>query len=490
MRLYFHYCPATRTREDRLARPRPLARLLAAFAALLVWAPPALPADKAVPASKQQVELSFAPLVKKAAPAVVNIYTRKVVKQRRSIFTDDPFFQRFFGRGLFPEGPMRERIENALGSGVLVAPDGLIVTNHHVIDGADEITVVLTDRREFEAIVVADDERTDLTMLRIKPGGGPLPYLELKDSDELEVGDIVLAIGNPFGVGQTVTSGIVSATARTNVGITDFSFFIQTDAAINVGNSGGALVTMDGRLAGVNTAIFSRSGGSHGIGFAVPANMVGKMVMAAVEGGPVMRPWLGVAGQAVTSDIAGSVGLDRPLGVMVTRVHPTSPAAVAGVKVGDVVTRVNGREILDDSALQYRVATLNAGDAVDLTLWRGGQASETQVTLSRPPEEPARQITPLDGPHPLTGTTVGNLSPAFNEELNRDSFDTGVVLLEIANGSPARRFRLRPGDVIEGVNGRVVETVDHLLAMLANPSAGWVLNIRRGDKMFALRIRG
>ena len=255
-------------------------------------------AGKALPTSRGEVELSFAPLVKTAAPAVVNIYTRKVVRTRRlAPLFDDPFFRRFFGDKFgFGNGRPRQRIQNSLGSGVIVAGEGIVVTNRHVIEGADQITVVLADRREFDATIVGSDDRTDLAVLRIDAGVDSLPSLDLRDSDTLEVGDLVLAIGNPFGVGQTVTSGIVSALARTQVGISDLNFFIQTDAAINPGNSGGALVTMDGKLAGINSAIFSKSGGSHGIGFAIPANMVRSVVAGLAEGRRLVRPWLGAWG--------------------------------------------------------------------------------------------------------------------------------------------------------------------------------------------------
>ncbi|MBT3702547.1 MAG: trypsin-like serine protease, partial [Alphaproteobacteria bacterium] len=303
--------------------------------------------DRVLPDSRQQVQLSFAPLVKRVRPAVVNIYTRKVVKKSfRSPFFNDPFFKRFFGEK-FALGAPRERIQNSLGSGVIVRADGLVVTNHHVIKGADEITVALADRREFAAEIVVKDERTDLAVLRIDPRGEVLSHLELIDSDNLEVGDLVLAIGNPFGVGQTVTSGIVSALARTQVGVADFASFIQTDAAINPGNSGGALVTMGGKLAGVNTAIFSRSGGSNGIGFAIPANMVRSVIDGAVSGGEIVRPWLGASGQAVTRDIAQAQGLDRPGGVLINSLFKGGPAQNAGLKVGDIVTAVDDHEIFD-----------------------------------------------------------------------------------------------------------------------------------------------
>src|SRR5215469_265713 len=277
------------------------------------------------PRSREAIRLSFAPIVKQAAPAVVNVFSRRVVRTSASPFADDPFFRRFFG-DRSPFGIPQERVQNSLGSGVVIDPDGIIVTNHHVIQEGQEITVVLSDRREFEAKVLRSDERTDLAVLKIDPKGERLPTLEIGDSDALQVGDLVLAIGNPFGVGQTVTSGIVSAVARTNIGISDYRFFIQTDAAINPGNSGGALVSMDGRLVGINTAIFARDGGgSIGIGFAIPANMV-RSVIANLNGDKIVRPWFGASGQNVTADIANSLGLPHPTGVLLADVYPGSPA--------------------------------------------------------------------------------------------------------------------------------------------------------------------
>ena len=285
--------------------------------------------QRVVPESQVAIKQSFAPVVKRAAPAVVNVYVRHRVEQMVSPFSDDPFFSRLFGENF---GIPRERIQNSLGSGVLVSPEGVVVTNNHVIQGSGEaeITVALADGREFPAKLIIKDEQTDLAVLRLDAKGVQFPSIEFNDSDSLEVGDLVLAIGDPFGVGQTVTSGIVSALARTQVGISDYQFFIQTDAAINPGNSGGALVDMDGRLVGINTAIFSKSGGSLGIGFAIPSNMVRLVVEAALKGGKVQRPWLGASLQPVTSDIADSLGLDRPSGALVKDLHPNGPAVRAG----------------------------------------------------------------------------------------------------------------------------------------------------------------
>src|SRR3954469_3203688 len=337
---------------------------------LLGFADPGFAQQRALPESRQQITLSFAPLVKQTAPAVVNIYTRRVVQQRVSPLFDDPFFQRFFGQSS-PLGMPRERVERSLGSGVIVASDGLIVTNDHVVKDSDQITVVLADRREFEARLVSTDSKTDLAILRITPPDSEkLPFLALHDSDDLEVGDLVLAIGNPFGVGQTVTSGIVSALARTAVGVSDFNFFIQTDAAINPGNSGGALVSMDGRLVGINSAIYSRSGGSIGIGFAIPANMVASFLAAELKGGHLDRPWIGVSGQGVSADMAEALGLDHPTGIIVDDIYPGSPAAQAGLKRGEVITAINGKSVKDAGSLRFRLATLDFGNTAILSVLR------------------------------------------------------------------------------------------------------------------------
>jgi Do/DeqQ family serine protease len=446
--------------------------------------------ERTLPASRQQMQLSFAPLVKRARPAVVNIYTRTVVqKSFRSPFFNDPFFKRFFGEN-FQLGTPRERIQNSLGSGVIVSADGLVVTNHHVIKGADEITVALADRREFAAEIVLKDERTDLAILRINPEGEKLSRLELIDSDDLEVGDLVLAIGNPFGVGQTVTSGIVSALARTQVGVADFASFIQTDAAINPGNSGGALVTMEGKLAGVNTAIFSRSGGSNGIGFAIPANMVRSVIDGALSGKGIVRPWLGASGQAVTRDIAQAQGLDRPGGVLINSLFEEGPADDAGLKVGDIITAVDGHEIFDPKGLRFRIATRPVGGTAKIAVLRRGKSRNLTVALNAAPEIPERNVTTLQGRHILAGATIGNLSPAFSEELGLDNQVQGVIILQTAQNSPAQRLRLRPGDVLMRINRHLVLMVEDVPKIMSKPAEGWYLTIKRDGQVVQVRVRG
>jgi serine protease Do len=445
-------------------------------------------AEDAVPTSPQQINLTFAPVVKMVAPAVVNIYTQKVVKQPAlSPFFDDPFFKQFFG-DQFNFGRARERIQNALGSGVIVAADGLVVTNNHVIEGADEIRVVLNDGREFEAKLIAQEEQMDLALLRVETRGARLPVLAFRDSDDLEVGDLVLAIGNPFGVGQTVTSGIVSGLARTRTGINDFGFFIQTDAAINPGNSGGALVTTDGRLVGINTAIFSQSGGSIGIGFAIPSNIVRAVVEAEAHGGKLVRPWLGVTGEVLTAEIAESLGFEKPGGVVVKELFPGGPADEAGMQPGDVLLAINGRDVLDPQGMAFRLATLRIGDEATVTVVRKGRQLELPVELTPAPREPAPDETWLEGDQPLTGTQVANLSPALGEELSVSGWK-GVVIIGMKHGSFARNLGLRPGDLIARINGVEIESVDQLRKLLATDHDEWELTVARDGRVKTVTVR-
>ena len=461
--------------------------LLVVFALAL----PAAAQSVRVPQSRAEMQLSFAPLVRKAAPAVVNVYTRRVVQtQRISPLFNDPFFRRFFGDQFVPGGGTRSRVQNSLGSGVIVQADGLIVTNHHVIDKADEITVVLHDRREFDAEVVLSDEKTDLAVLRIRSGRERLPFLELRDSDSLEVGDLVLAIGNPFGVGQTVTSGIVSALARTANGINDFGFFIQTDAAINPGNSGGALVGLDGRLAGINTAIYSRSGGSSGIGFAIPSNMVAAVVASAISDGKVIRPWLGATGQTVDADIARSLDLRIPSGVLVNSVHRGGPADRAGLTVGDVIVAVNGKEVPDVNALRFRIATLKTGGTAKIEVMRRITRLSLSVPLQAAPEIPPRDVSVIAGQTPYAGAEVANLSPALADELGLDTEEKGVIVLRVQRGAPANRIGLQPGDVLVRLNGRPIDTVATLKSLVTRAPPPWRIEVKRGGRVLQIVIRG
>jgi len=458
--------------------------VLAALGCVLVLAAaPALSQIREVPGNRDQVMLSFAPVVKKAAPAVVNIFAKRKVEERQvSSLLDDPFFRRFFGDG-FGDQQRREREQSSLGSGVIVAAEGFIVTNEHVIKGATEIKVVLADRREFEAELVLTDERTDLAVLHIDPGGEDLPILEMRNSDDVEVGDLVLALGNPFGVGQTVTSGIVSALARTQVGITDFSFFIQTDAAINPGNSGGALVTMDGRLIGINTAIYSRSGGSVGIGFAIPANMVRTVVDSARSGTALVRAWAGVAGQDLTSELAEGLRLDRPGGVVISDVYQGGPADRAGIGPGDVIVTVNDQPVNDLQSLRYRVATGALGESLNVGVVHNGRMVTRALPLEPPPESPPRNELRLLGHHPLGGAFVASLSPALAEELDMPDSWSGVVITRVQRGTPADRVGFRPRDIILSLNGQNFRNSGELAETLDRVIGRWQFVFRRDGKV-------
>jgi Do/DeqQ family serine protease len=462
--------------------------LAAIFAMLLLLSPLPLCAEEIVPSSAAEVQLSFAPVVKRTAPAVVNVYAKRITVSRGNGLFEDPFFRRFFGDdGSF--GRPRERVQNSLGSGVIVDPEGLIVTNHHVIANGTDITVVLADRREFEAKVLLKDERTDLAVLKIDVPDEELPALSLGDSEALEVGDLVLAIGNPFGVGQTVTSGIVSALARTSVGVSDYQFFIQTDAAINPGNSGGALVNARGELIGINTAIFSRGGGSIGIGFAIPANMVKTVVATAESGGEaIRRPWIGADVQNVTADIAASLGMARPEGALIVSLHPESPLAAAGLKRGDIILAVEGKPVESAQELGYRVATTAIGAATIVEYQRKGERRETKVTMIAAPETVARATTLIEGNNPLTGAVVANLSPAVADELGLPSDAAGVAVSKV-EGGPAARF-MKKGDVILEINGREIDSVETLGAVLGEEADAWRIALKRGSRVLKLAIGG
>ena len=443
---------------------------------------------KQIPQSRAEVQLSFAPLVRDVAPAVVNIFTQATVSETRQVapLFNDPFFKRFFG-DLLPQQQTRQRKASSLGSGVIVDRDGTIVTNNHVIEGADQIKVVLHDRREFPAKLVLADPKTDLAVLTIDTGGERMPHVKMRDSDDVEVGDLVLAVGNPFGVGQTVTMGIVSALARTNVGITDYSFFIQTDASINPGNSGGALVGVDGKLIGINTAIFTnnkrgKTGGSVGIGFAVPSNMVATVLRAA-EDGKVVRPWLGARTQEVTSEIASGLSLARPVGALISEIHPEGPAAKAGLRSGDVVTAIDGREILDPGALNYRIGTRAPGESVSVELLRGGRVLTANLGLQAPPQVPAPNVTELRGQHHFSGARVANLSPAFALEIGYDDMASGVVIVAVGNRTRANGIGLKPGDQIVRLAGRNIRNVRQLQAILSELPAAYKFSVKRDGKV-------
>ncbi|MET0279224.1 MAG: DegQ family serine endoprotease [Pseudorhodoplanes sp.] len=442
--------------------------------------------DRVVPRSPNELKLSFAPVVKRVTPAVVNVYAARMVENRNPLF-DDPFFRRFFGA---PGNIPREQMQRSLGSGVIVDAGGLVITNNHVVEGATEVKVSLSDKREFEAEIVLKDQRTDLAVLRIKDSKERFPSIEFGNSDELEVGDVVLAIGNPFGVGQTVTHGIVSALARTQVGITDYQFFIQTDAAINPGNSGGALVDLAGRLVGINTAIFSRSGGSQGIGFAIPVNMV-QVVAASAKGGgsAVKRPWLGAKLQNMTPEIAEGLGIKRNSGALVASVSANSPAAKAGLKTGDVIVAIDGQSVEDQNAFDYRFGTRPIGGQAQIGLLRSGREASVVVALQSPPERPREEVV-LKARSPLTGAKVGNLSPALADELRLDAAAEGVVVLEISQGSPAHRLGFQRGDIVLSINEQNVSTSKDLERLTGNTQRMWQITIVRDGRQVSATFGG
>lgn len=440
--------------------------------------PPLAEPARHVPGDVGAMKMSFAPVVRKAAPAVVNVYSQRMVRQRV-----DPFWDFFMGGG----GAPRNRVEKSLGSGVLVRADGVVVTNNHVVDGMQEIMVVLSDRREFPAKVLLADPRSDLAVLKIDAKGERLPVLAIDDREQLQVGDLVLAIGDPFGVGQTVTNGIVSAVNRTAEAGGDPSSYIQTDAAINPGNSGGALVDMDGDLIGVNSFILSRSGTSSGVGFAIPAAMVRRVVETAVGGGSsFVRPWLGVRGQPVTSEIARSLGLDRPQGVLVGDVYPGGPADRAGLKSGDLILAVDGQSVDDTAGINYRISTRHPGDQVTLQIRRDNSTRNLTAKVQPPPATPARDERTLSGRNPFDGATVVNLSPAVADELGADPFAGGtkgvVVITKVGQGL-ATRAGLQPGDIVREVNGRAITSTRELQDALTSQARRWSVTVQRGEQV-------
>ena len=452
-------------------------------------APPAPRALPSAPASMSQVQLTFAPVVRRVAPAVVNVYSKSVVQAQANPFFNDPLFSQLFGN---PE--MRQRVQQSLGSGVIVRADGLILTNNHVVEGGNEITIALSDKREFKAKVLLADPRTDLAVLKIDTRGERLPAVTFADSDQVQVGDLVLAIGDPFNVGQTVTMGIVSALARTQISAGDYQFFIQTDAAINPGNSGGALVTTDGKLAGINTAIYSRSGGSIGIGFAIPANLA-RRVVEGVEGAKgaatanLRLAWVGASGQPVTSAIASSLGLPKPGGVLIKEVYPDGPLGRAGVKSGEVVQSVDGVAVDDIQSLNYRSATHKPGDSVRMHVAAGKAARDVTVTVALPPENPPRDVQTIAGRNPLTGARVENISPATATELQMDVMAKGVAIVSVSSTGIAANYGFQPGDIVRSINGTTINRVGELVRAL-DAAHRWDMVVERGGRKLSLSVEG
>ena len=458
-----------------------LAPVFALLLALL-----ALPATaQEVPQSKAQMQLSFVPLVKQATPAVVNIYAKIIRQQQRTPLQSDPFFERFF-RDPFAEKP---RVQNSLGSGVILSEDGIVVSNYHVVGMATEIRVVLSDRREYSARVLLGDAEADLAILKID-ADDPLPFLSLRDSEAVEVGELALAIGNPFGVGQTVSSGIVSGLARSRAGggNAGLGYFIQTDAPINPGNSGGALIDMAGRLIGVNTSILSRSGGSNGIGFAIPADLVATFMEQAREGATTFgRPWAGISGQPVDADMAGPLGLERPGGIIVSALHPASPFQRAGLEVGDVITAVNGAPVNTPNEIIYRMSVVGLGKNAQITLLRAGAAQDITVDLIAAPDDPPRDEVVLPERSLFPGLSVGRINPVVIAQMNLSLEAQGLVVLDAGRFAP--RVGLRKGDVILSINDVVPDHPEDVAALFAGQVRRFNVQVLRGDRRVSLRFR-
>ena len=412
---------------------------------------------------------TFVRVSKEAMASVVNISTtRKVEESLKAPFFDDPFFRRFFGEEF--ERRFRqpqERQEQGLGSGVIVASDGYIVTNNHVVEQADELQVMLADKRKFPAKLIGTDPKTDLAVIKIE--ATDLATLPWGESESLEVGQLVLAVGNPFGLNQTVTMGIISAVGRANVGIVDYENFIQTDAAINPGNSGGALVNLNGELIGINTAIFSRTGGYMGIGFAIPSQMVKHVMQSLISHGKVVRGWLGVSIQEVTPDLANQFNAPDTTGVLVGDVFDNSPAKGAGVKRGDIIRKFQGTPVKDPNHLRALVADTPPNSTVRMTVWREGNEKDLQVSVGEMPRDLASLSSESDGStqgdHALTGITVGPIPPEQGTE------QKGVVITHIEADSPAARAGLRAGDILVELNRQEIRTIEDFQRLTSNLEA-------------------
>jgi serine protease Do len=452
-------------------------------------APPPTAEARQVPTSDTQIKLSFAPVVKAVAPSVVNVYATTIEQQSSSPFANDPFFQRFFGgQGQFQSRP---RESQSLGSGVIVDASGMILTNRHVIEGATDVRIALSDGREFAVDIAVEDAQTDLAVLKIRdPKGATFPAITFADSDALQVGDLVLAIGNPFGVGQTVTSGIVSGLARTGVESSDYEFFIQTDAAINPGNSGGALVDLDGHLVGINTAIYSQTGGSVGIGFAIPANMARLVADAGVSGGAIVRPWFGAKMQAVNSDIANSLGMAAPHGALITEVAPDGPAAKAGFASGDVILAVDGVAIDDPSAFNFRLATKPIGKTTTLQRVRGGKTEDVPFNVEAAPVPTPDMLATINGDSRFSGTTVRQITPDLAEAKGLPYDAQGVIVTAVAQGSPAEQTGLQADDVVLSLNDTAMNTAKAFAETASQRVRTWQVILQRGGRTLRSIVSG
>jgi len=441
-------------------------------------------AETKVPQTNAEISLGFAPLVKTAAPAVVNIYARRIVQERRTPLMNDPFFEDFFRSFATPQ----PRVQNSLGSGVILSADGIVVSNYHVVGMATDIRVVLTDRREYTARVVLGDEESDLAILQLESADG-LPFLRLRNSDQVEVGELAMAIGNPFGVGQTVTSGIVSGLARSGAATGQArGYFIQTDAAINPGNSGGALIDVNADLIGINTSIVSRSGGSNGIGFAIPANLVAEFVHQARLGKERFeRPWAGMSGQSVNSDLADSLGLTVPDGIVIAELHMASPLARAGLTVGDVITHVDGQPVNSPAEMLFRMTVTGIGETARVTWMHDSEQKENSVAMIGAPDEPAAEELKLDQSTVLPDLTVARANPATIARFGLPLTTSGVIVTD--SGALGARVGVQTGDVIRMINGDEMMTSGDVQTALTRPGRTVRVDLLRRGQRLSLQFR-
>ena len=440
-------------------------------------------AKDTVPQSEIEIKLSFVPLVKQAAPAVVNIYAQRIIEERRSPFSRDPFFRDFFRNF----GQLQPRVQNSLGSGVILSADGYVVSNYHVVGGATDIRVVLHDGREISGDVILADEDSDLAVLKINTDE-ILPHLDLRKSDTVEVGELVLAIGNPFGVGQTVTNGIISGLARTGIASGSAKgYFLQTDAPINPGNSGGALIDISGSLVGVNTSILSRSGGSNGIGFAIPADLVGQFLVQAKAGrSSFIRPWAGMRGQPITFEMAASLNLPAMSGMIISELHELSPFSKVGIGVGDIITKVDGLDINSPAEMLYRMSVVGIGTAVDVSYLSQGILKSSKIDLVEMPNWEAKQI--ILGPEFIfMDLHISELTPEFQSKFGLSFSSDGLIVLD--PGRIASRLGLRRGDLLREVNRKPVDTIEDAISAISSIKSSGSITIIRSGRRVSLRFR-